>query len=384
VEGGRMLGGAVRHEWGLDPAALTLNHGSYGATPSCVLAAQDHWRARMEAQPTRFFARELAPALRVAAAELADFLGARAQDLGFVENATTGCNAVLRSVRLGAGDEIVMLSHVYGAVRNTIRHVAERSGARIVEAAVPFPNPQDDAVVAAVVASLTDRTRIAVIDHITSQSALVLPVAAIVAACHAAGVPVLIDGAHGPGQVDIDLTAIDADWYTGNCHKWLNAAKGCAFLWARADRQAELHPVTISHGYGGGFVAEFDYTGTRDCSAYLSVTEALAFHARLGGPALRARNAALAFEAAAMLAGRLRTGTGAGNAVSGAMGVVRLPGVGSAERAQALRDRLMDQGTDVPVNTIDGTLWLRISAQAYNEMADYERLADMIEASLAA
>jgi len=185
-----------------------------------------------------------------------------------------------------------------------------------------------------------------------------------------------VDGAHGPGHVDVDLAAIDADWYTGNCHKWLNAAKGCAFLWARADRQHDLHPVTISHGYNHGFLAEFDWTGTFDPSAYLSVTAALDFHARLGGPALRARNASLAFEAARHVAARLGTETGGGNAVSGAMGLVRLPG--PADGAMDMRAKLMALGTDTPVSTLNGAMWLRLSAQAYNEAADYEKLADIL------
>ena len=369
-------GRAVRGEWDLDPDFLTLNHGSYGATPRVVRAAQDAWRDRMEAQPSRFFRAVYPGAIRAAAADLAAFLGARAEDLAFVENATTGCNAVLRGLRLAPGDEILVLAHVYGAVRNTVRFVCERSGAVMVEAAMPFPRPLPDAITEAVAAAITPRTRIAVIDHITSASALVLPIKDIVASCHARGVPVLVDGAHGPGHVDLDLTDIDADWYTGNCHKWLNAAKGCAFLWARADRQADLHPVTISHGSGQGFLAEFDWLGTYDPSAYLSVTAALAFHARLGGAALRARNAGLAFEAARLLAARLGTETGGGNAVSGAMGLVRLPGAG--DQAMAFREALLAAGTDTPVSTLGGVPWLRISAQAYNEIGDFERLAAVL------
>ena len=374
-------GAAIRDEWSLDPDFLTLNHGSYGATPRVVRAAQDVWRARLEAQPSRFFRDTYPAAIRHAAAALASFLGANADDLAFVENATTGCNAVLRSLRLAPGDEILALAQVYGAVRNTIRHVCERAGATLVEAAIPFPRPLPDDITAAVAAAITPRTRIAVIDHITSASALVLPIAAIIAACHARGVPVLVDGAHGPGHVDLDLTALDADWYTGNCHKWLNAAKGCAFLWARPDRQADLHPVTISHGYGQGFRAEFDWTGTFDPSAYLSVTAALDFHARLGGPRLRARNATLAFEGARLVAARLGTETGGGNAVSGAMGLVRLPG---RVDATDMRARLLALGTDAPVSAIGDTAWLRISAQAYNEPADYERLCDLVARALAA
>ncbi len=370
----------MKHEWRLDPDFLTVNHGSFGATPLAVLAVQEDWRRQMEAQPTRFMSRVLPAALRVAADRLAAYLGARGKDLAFVDNATSGCNAVLRSLRLAAGDEIVVLRHGYGAVMKTARFVAERAGASVVEAAVPFPRPSVEAVVASVAGVLTERTRVAVIDHVTSGSALVLPVAEIVAACHAAGVPVLIDGAHAPGQVDLDLTALDADWYAGNCHKWLCAPKGSAFLWARPDRQADLHPTVISHGFGRGFLAEFDWTGTRDPSPALCVPAALDFCERLGGAALRARNVALAIEGASLVARRLNSEVGTDGPMTGAMGLVRLPVGRVADDALALdvRGRLMDAGCDAPVHAIDGAIWLRLSAFAYNEADDYVRLGDVV------
>ena len=381
------FGAAIRHEWALDPNYVTVNHGSYGATPKIVLAAQDDWRRQLEAQPSRFMRQVLPGALRHAAARLAAFIGGAAENLAFVENATAGCNAVLRSLELRAGDEIIVLSHVYGAVRNTVRHVTERVGAKLVEVHIPFPRAEADAIVAAVAGAVTARTRIAVLDHITSRSALVLPIRRMIAACHAAGVPVLVDGAHAPGQVALDMRDIDADWYVGNCHKWLMSPKGCGFLYARADRQHAVHPGTISHGYGygHGFLAEFDWTGTQDPSAYLAVTAAIDFHHRLGGAALWGRNAALAAEAAAMLAGRLGTETGAGNALAGSMGMVRLPACGPAteEGALALREAMLNAGTDVPLHAQGGAIWLRLSAQAYNEMADYYRLADIVETVLA-
>jgi isopenicillin-N epimerase len=230
----------------------------------------------------------------------------------------------------------------------------------------------------------TGRTKLAVLDHVTSASALVLPLPQMAAACHAAGVPVLADGAHGPGNLDLNVPATGADWYVGNCHKWLCAPKGCGFLWAAPARQAGLHPVTISHGYGHGFLAEFDWTGTRDMSAYLAVTAALDFHERLGGAALRARNRALAAEGAALLAGCLGTETGSGNDAPNAMGLVRLPLAGdlTATRALAVRETLLDAGTDAPVSEVDGGIWLRISAQAYNTRADYERLAELLARAL--
>lgn len=373
------LGAAVRGEWALDPDYVTVNHGSYGATPRCVLAAQRDWQDRLERQPTRFMACELPALLRRAAEAFAAFLGAQGQDVVFVENATQACNAVIRSLDFAPGDEILTLSHGYGAVLKTVRYVAGRTGAVMTTAPLPFPRPDDDSVVAALQAAITPRTRLAVLDHITSASALVLPVARMVAACRAAGVPVLIDGAHAPGQVDLDLETLDADYYTGNAHKWLMAPKGCAFLWARRDRQAGLHPVTISHGYGDGYLAEFDWIGTRDPSAWLAVTAALDFYARLGGAALRPRNAALAAEAATRLAARFGTETGTGNAAQGSMGLVRLPIEGSVDeaRALALRERLLGLGCDAPISAIDGGAWLRVSAQAYNELADYDAVGGL-------
>jgi isopenicillin-N epimerase len=374
------LGAAIRQEWDLDPDFLTLNHGSYGATPRVVQAEQDRWRKRMEAQPTRFFFLELPDALREAAGRLAAFLGAKAEDIAFVPNATTGCNAVLRSLRLQANDEVLHVSHVYNAVRNTIVHLTEQAGATVVVAEIPFPRPDAEAILRNIGQAITKRTRIAVIDHITSPSGLVLPIADIIGVCHAAGVPILVDGAHGAGQVPLDLPALDPDWYVGTCHKWLSAPKGCGFLYARADRRADLHPVTISHGYGQGFTAEFDWTGTTDPSAYLALPAAIEFFLRLGGVALMARNKALVAEAAAMLASELRTEVGALPEMIGSMVSVRLPLEVESTRSEAVRVRraLQAVNVDSPVHPLAGAMWLRLSAYAYNEIGDYQRLAKLL------
>jgi isopenicillin-N epimerase len=328
---------------------------------------------------------ELPAALRQAADDLGQFVGASGRDIVFIDNATTACNAVLRSLNFQPQDEVLILSHAYGAVRNAVRFVTQHAGAVIAEAATPFPNPTEDGLVAAITAALTPRTRLAVIDHVTSGSAIVLPADRIVAACHAAGVPVLIDGAHAPGQIDLDITAIGADWYAGNCHKWLCAPKGCGFLHARPERQDGLHPGTISHGFGKGFLAEFDWTGTTDPARFLTVTEAITFHHRLGGAALRQRNRALAAAGANCVARRLGTETGATGTLAAAMGTVRLPVAdASPENALALRARLLAAGTDAPIHALDGALWLRLSAFAYNRFSDYERLADIVAETLAA
>jgi isopenicillin-N epimerase len=374
------LGRSIRGEWLLDWSKLTVNHGSYGATPRAVLAAQDDWRRQLEAQPSLFMRHVLPGALREAADRLARFIGADGRDVVFTDNATAGCNAVMRSLDFRPGDEIVILEHAYGAVRNTAHYVAERTGARIVEAPMAFPQPTEDQIVSSLAAALTDRTRLAVLDHITSASALVLPIARLVAACRDAGVPVLVDGAHGPGHVALDLKSLNADWYVGNCHKWLMAPKGCAFLWTRPDRQSLIHPLTISHGFRQGYLQEFDWTGTRDPSAYLAVTAAIDFHDHLGGAGLRARNAALARRAAEILSDTLKTDIAAGPELCGAMTLVRLPepGNASADRIVKLRNQLQAHQCDAPISPIAGSLWLRISAQAYNDEADYVRLAGIV------
>ncbi len=378
-----MMPVSIETEWDLDPDFLTVNHGSFGATPRTVIAAQRAWQDRMERQPSRFMSTIYPAAIRDAANTLGSFLNANGADIVFVDNATTGCNAVLGSLTFAPTDTVTILSHAYGAVHNAIRHATTKTGAQIVQARIPYPNPTEDSLLAAITATFTPNTRLAVIDHITSPSAIVLPAQRIVAACHAAGVPVLIDGAHAPGQIDLDLTAIGADWYVGNCHKWLCAPKGCAFLHATPARQAGLHPGTISHGYGQGFLAEFDWTGTTDPSRFLAVKAAIDFHHQLGGQDLRARNVALAAQAAQHLAQRLNTQVGTTGAVAGAMATIRLP-VDDPTQAHALaiRQRLMAAGTDAPVHALDGALWLRLSAFAYNQPDDYARLPDIVASVL--
>jgi isopenicillin-N epimerase len=191
---------------------------------------------------------------------------------------------------------------------------------------------------------------------------------------------VLVDGAHGPTQVTLDMRALGADWYAGNCHKWLCAPKGSAFLYARPDRQDDLHPVTISHGLGKGYLEEFDWTGTRDPSAWLATGTAIDFHLRLGGEALMARNIALAAEATSLLARRLNTEPGATGAMAGSTGVVRLPlaGAATAERSADPRARLLAAGTDAPTHVQADAIWLRLSAAAYNDIEDYERLSEIV------
>ena len=374
------MGGAGGDEWSFDPAWVTVNGGSYGGCPASVRAAQARWRERFERQPTRLMHAEVPALLREAAGVIASFVGARAEDVVFVENATAGCNAVLRSFAFEPDDEIILFDQAYGAVRRTVEFVASGAGARVVTVPLPFPDAPGDEIVARLGAAITGRTRLAVLDHITSPGGLVLPLAGMVGVCHRAGVRVLVDGAHAPGQIPLALDAIGADWYAANLHKWLFAPVGTGVLHARSDRQDGLHPTSISHGFGGGFVAEFDWTGTRDFSSWLAAPDAIGLHRRLGGPALMARNAGLAREGAGIVAAWLGTEAAAGCLPGGAMALARLPvegerGVGAALRWRA---RLIEARVDAPVVSLADALWVRLSAQAYNERADYERLAERL------
>ncbi len=379
-------GAAARGLFFLENGIAFLNHGSYGLTPRAVLAEQRRWQLRLERQPVRFMTGELPALLPRAASALAGFLGAEAQDLVLVENATTGVNAVLRSIDLAPGEEVLVIDQVYPAVRNAVRHLCMRAGAAMVEAPLALPIADEGAVVEQVRARLTPRTRLLVVDLVTSPTAAVLPVAALAKQAKAAGARVLVDAAHGPGQVELDLPSLGADWVTGNAHKWLFAPKGTAFLWARRDAQAGLHPTAISHGYGRGFQEEFAWTGTRDPSAWLSLPTALDFYRRQGGAALRGRNRDLAAQAAELLSRSWRSWPAAPPAMRASMASLALPAAFTAEprAAAALHDRLLDRhGIEVPIIPQGDRLWLRISAQIYNELADYERLASAVAAEMA-
>ncbi len=366
------FGAAIREAFPLEAGAAYLNHGTVGVTPRPVMAAQSEIRETIEAHPARFLLRELGGRLRAAADRVAGELGGRGEDWVFVENATTGVNAVLRSLVLEPGDEILVTDQTYGAVAHAAQHVCSRAGARLRRVALPFPPDKPDAMLEAIGAALGPRCRFAILDHITSETALVLPIAALVARCRAAGVPVLVDGAHAPGQLALDVPAIGADYYVGNLHKWAFAPRSCAVLWVAPGRQEGLHPAVVSWGYGKGLTEEFDWTGTRDPAAALSSPAAFDFIAGLDGGEMRRWNHALVREGAALLGGPV-----APDAMIAAMTLTPLPASAGTtkEAGDALRARLLDRhAIEVPVVPVGERLWLRLSAQVYNDLDDFERL----------
>ena len=390
---------AVNTHWGLDPSVLFLNHGSFGACPRPVLALQQGLRERMETEPVRFLGSGLEGLWDEARASLAAFIGSDPADVVFVPNATTGVNTVLASLRFSPGDELLVTDQEYNACRNALEEAALRTGARVVVATLPFPAASPEESAEAILRRATPRTRLLLVDHVVSQTALVMPVAALVREMAARGVETLVDGAHGPGMLPLDLSSLGAAYYTGNCHKWLCAPKGAALLHVRRDLQPGVRPLVISHGANSPradrsrFLLEFGWTGTHDPTPYLCVAEAIRFLGSLlpgGWPEVMARNRALALRGRRLLCDALRIEEPCPESMVGSMAAVPLPDApGPKPQPPLFLDPLQvalweRHRIEVPV-----IYWpafprrvLRLSAQLYNEPAHYEKLAEAVKGLL--
>jgi isopenicillin-N epimerase len=374
-----------RSLWCLDSTVAYLNHGSYGACPAAILQLQSELRQQLELEPVDFLSGSLPERLNHARAALAEFLGADATDLAFVTNATAGVNAIMRSLSFASGDELLLTNHTYGACRKTLDFVASRTGARVVVAELPFPVADEDQIIEAILAGVSPRTRIALIDHVTSPTALVLPVARLVSELQGRGVDVLVDGAHAPGMVPLALSALGAAYYTGNAHKWLCSPKGAAFLHVRRDRQTQLHPTVISHGFEAGFQAEFDWTGTFDPTPWLCIPASIHFIGGLlpaGWPEVMARNRALALQARALLRAALGSVAACPETMIGSMAAVALPHPPTGSPAarlssEGLHDWLRERNVECYLHPLPVPL-LRLSAQLYNDLDEYQQLAQLL------
>ncbi|MCO4769766.1 MAG: aminotransferase class V-fold PLP-dependent enzyme [Deltaproteobacteria bacterium] len=365
-----------------------LNHGAFGATPRIVLAAQEALRVHMERQPLRFFVDEAPQAIRAAAAAVASYVGARPEDTALCENTTSGVNAVLRSFPFEPGDRVLSSNHLYPAVEKTLEYVC--AGRATVDLAdVPFPVRSPDQIVDAFAAAITPRTRLLVVDHVTSMTALVFPVRALVELATSHGLPILVDGAHAPGMLPLDLSTLGATWYVGNCHKWLCAPKGVALLWANPAHELghALHAPVTSHLYSQPYPAEFDWVGTRDLSGWLSLPATLAFRRWLGDEAVRAWNHDLAVRGAATVADAIGGRVLAPEAMLGSMAAVLVPTRVTVEQsdADAVRKRLWERHrVEVALPVLAGRLLVRVSGQVYNDPDAADRLARCLPDALAA
>ena len=384
--------------WTLDSGVTHINHGSFGATPIEVLDVQSGLRAQMEANPVGFMLHDYQPLLEESRAAVGDFVGAGVDGLVFVPNATYGVNSVLRSLEgvLRPGSEIVVTNQTYNACRNAADFIADRIGASVVVADVPFPVASPSEVVESILGVVTDRTRLVMLDHVTSPTGAIWPVAEITAALEPE-IPVLIDGAHAPGMLDLDIETIGASFYTANCHKWMCSPKGAAFLWVAERHREYTRAVSISHGYndgwpgsGSSFHAQFDWTGTDDPTARLSVgsaIEVMSNHRDDGWEGVRRSNHELVLEGRDIIANVLDTPPPLPNDMLGSIAALALPAPMTAD--DSIFDELMVDlhhkwKIEVPVfawpeppNRV-----IRISAQQYNTVADYERLAKALQTEL--
>jgi isopenicillin-N epimerase len=382
----------MREHFLLDPDIVFLNHGSFGACPRPVMAELQRWQLELERNPVEFLGRRSAGLLRQARERLASHLGARSADLVFVPNATSGVNVVARSLALRPGDEVLATDHEYGACDATWRFVCEGSGAVYRRVALPLPF-EPERFVERMLAAVTPRTRVIFASHISSTTALIFPLAALCAAARERGIVTLVDGAHAPGHVPLALDELGADFYTGNCHKWLCAPKGAAFLHARAERQAGLDAGVVSWGYlaeaaGQGFDARRDaftgstvferrmqWQGTRDIAAFLAVPAAIDFQAQHGWPQWQARGHALACATRERVA--LRNGLPAAAPDSAYGQMVTIP-VRSSDGA-ALQEWLFAQHRiEVPVTQHGSSTFVRVSVQAYNTEAELDLLVNAL------
>jgi isopenicillin-N epimerase len=381
----------VRDMFLLREDLVYLNHGSFGACPRAVHDRYQELQRELEANPMAFLGedREFPARLRAARHALAAFVGARGDDLVFVPNATYGINVVARSLSLRRGDEVVITDHAYGAVDRAWDYVCRRRGARLVRAAIDLPVESASQVAREIWRQVTERTRILCLDHITSPTALILPLGDLLRRAHRAGILTVVDGAHGPGQLPLDLTELGADFYVGNCHKWLCAPKGAGFLWARADVQPLLQPLVVSWGWrserpsASRFIDEQEWTGTRDPAACLAVPAAIAFQVEHDWPRVRRRCHALLREAReeiTRLTGLTPICPDDGLWYS-QMHTLPLPACDHVRLQRDLRERYR---IEIPVVAWRGHPYLRISIQGYNMRRDLEALLTALPVALKA
>jgi len=381
----------LRAQFLLDPEVVFLNHGSFGAAPRPVFETYQRWQRRLEQQPVRFLGRDLLDHLRPARQQLAALVGVEARDLVLIPNATFGVNVIARSLDFQPGDEVLTCDHEYGACRNVWSFLEEKTGLNVVEQSLPLPLPPEEEILEKLWNGVSPRTRLIFLSQITSPTAVHLPVKAVCARAREEGILTLIDGAHAPGQVELDLAEIGAAFYTGNCHKWLLAPKGTAFLYVRPNRQLPVEPLVVSWGWGENRTYEsgsrlvnlLEWQGTRDPSAALTVPAALAFQEQHGWEVIRENCRGLLTEYLPKF--HTLTGKpslyGTESGLFRQMAAVELPPLEDPADYQAHLYR--ERRIEIPVIVWHGRHLLRISVQGYNQASDLETLLEALDSSLA-
>lgn len=367
----------LQYLWQLDKSIIFLNHGSFGATPKLILANQYNWNLKIETQPVEFYSDKYPKLIRETIATLADFIGANSEDLTFVENATTGVNTVLRSLlpELLKGGEITITNHSYPAVKNIAKYISSLTKCKVNEIEIPVPIESNEQILQIISENISHKTKIAIFDHVSSPTGIVFPVKEIIEICRAKNIKVMIDGAHAPGMLDLNMNNLQPDWYTGNCHKWLFAPKGSAFLWTSKEYQSITHPLTISLEYEQGYEKEFDWTGTKNPAAWLSTSEAIKFYKEFGDSDIRKHNNKLVNSAADLITEntgfiRIAQGEHTGSIIS----FMKPKEVSKEETANFRRQLLNIFRIEMPIFPYKEYLVFRISAQIYNQLDDYNKL----------
>jgi len=367
--------------WPLDPAITFLNHGSFGATPRAVFERYQEWQRELERQPVLFLARRCDVLLAEARAELGAYVGADPDDLVFVPNATAGVNVAAWPLGLEQGDEVLSTDLEYGALDLTWEHVCGDFGARYVRTPIRLPVAGADEIVEAVWAGVGPRTRALFLSHHTSSTAMTLPVRELCRRAREAGIRTIVDGAHVPGHLPLNLRELDADYYAGTCHKWLCAPKGAGCLYVRHELQRDVHPLLISWGYEGddpSFVSRHENQGTRDPSAYLTVPAAIAWQHEHNWDSVRKRCHELARRARNELG--LEPLTPDSDEFFRQMVTLRVPGTAPKDLQQRLYD---EHRIEVPVAERGEERFIRVSFQGYNDSTDLERLKSALDELLA-
>jgi isopenicillin-N epimerase len=383
---------SLRDEFLLDPDVVFLNHGSFGATPRPVFAAYQAWQRRLEWQPVQFLGTDIGEYLAEARQALGRYLNvAAADDLVYVPNATFGVNVVARSLRLGPYDEVLATDHEYGACENAWLFMSRERGFSYVRQPIPLPLASPAEVVEQYWAGVTPRTKVIFLSHITSPTAVRFPVESICQRARAAGILTVIDGAHAPGQLPLDLQAVGADFYTGNCHKWLCAPKGAGFLHARPEVQGLIEPLIVGWGWGEGrsltfgsdFLDYVQYPGTNDYAAYLAVPAAIEFHARHDWEAVRARCRALLEEAIGRVNGLTGLPSPYPEAVGDAYSQMAIAALPPIADLPAFKKKLYEEfRVEVPLVQWNGQQFIRLSIQGYNTREDVDVLLVALERML--
>ncbi len=382
-------------DWLVEPNCIFLNHGSFGSCPKPVLEYQTQLRQELENQPVDFLIHNFPEKYWTVLESLSQLLNSKPENLAYVPNATYGVNSVLRSLDFKPNDELLVTNHEYNACRNALDFVAEKSGAKVIVVEIPFPVQSSEEVILRIEQQITKKTRLLLIDHVTSPTGLVLPIEPIVSLCNERGIETLIDGAHGPGQADIDLEKLNPSYYTGNCHKWVCTPKGAAFLYVKKELQEKIRPAVISHGANiknselSRYQLEFMWTGTFDPTAFFCIPKAIEYLNSLdngGIKGLRDRNKDLAVHAQSIISKSLNISLPCPIDMIGSMAAFPLPEskdkwTGTYLPLDPLHVKLRDQyKIEVPIFA-----WpkypnrlLRVSAQIYNKASDYEKLSSAL------